>query len=313
MTKPEYAFFNGKIVPMADAKVSVMTHALHYGTGVFAGMRAYWNDDEQQLFIFRALDHFERFRQSAGLLRITVPHTEAELTEILSELLRLEDYHENVYIRPLTFKGEDIGVDQLADLRDEITIFAKPVIGYTENPVGKHVGYSAWRRVEDNAIPARGKVAGAYANSSLIKSAALYAGYDEALVLTEDGHLSEASTSNVFIVRKGVLITPSITSNVLEGIVRRSVIELARNELGLQVVEREVDRTEAYICDEMFLCGTGMQVQPVTQIEHRTIGSGSMGPITAQIRQLFFDVVRGYEPKYRHWLTPVYVPEPIAK
>lgn len=313
VSKPEYAFFDGKIVPMADAKVSVMTHALHYGTGVFAGMRAYWNDDEQQLFIFRALDHFERFRQSAGLLRITVPYSEVELTEILSQLLRTEDYHENVYIRPLTFKGENIGVDQLADLPDELTIFAKPSIGYYANPKGMHVGYSAWRRVEDNAIPARGKVAGAYANSSLIKSDAMYAGYDEALVLTENGHLSEASTSNVFIVRKGVLITPSITSNVLEGIVRRSIIEMARNTLGLEVVEREVDRTEAYICDEMFLCGTGMQVAPVTQVEHRTIGSGDMGPITTKIRELFFNVVRGYEPQYRHWLTPVYVPEPIGK
>jgi branched-chain amino acid aminotransferase len=314
VSHPKYAFFDGKIVPIADAKVSVMTHALHYGTGVFAGMRAYWNADEEQLFIFRARDHFERFRQSAGLLRITVPYSEAELTAILSELLRTEDYHQDTYIRPLAYKsGESIGVQGLSDQPDGVTLFAQPTTGYIENPPGLHVCFSAWRRVDDNAIPARGKIAGAYANSSLIKEDARLAGYDEALVLTNDGHISEASTSNVFLVRKGVLITPSVTSNGLEGIVRRSIIELARTTLGLEVVEREIDRTEAYIADEIFLCGTGMQVAAVTQIEHRTIGSGSIGSITAQIRKLFFNVVTGHESKYRHWLTPVYVPETIAK
>lgn len=314
MSHPEYAFFDGKIVPISEAKVSVMTHALHYGTGVFAGMRAYWNADEEQLFIFRARDHFERFRQSASLLRITIPYSEAELTSILSQLVRTEDYHQDIYIRPLAFKGgESIGVQGLSDQPDSVTIFAQPTTGYIENPPRLHLCFSAWRRVDDNAIPARGKIAGAYANSSLIKEDARLAGYDEALVLTNDGHISEASTSNVFMMRKGVLITPSITSNVLEGIVRRSIIEMARNTLGLEVVEREIDRTEAYICDEMFLCGTGMQVAPVTQIEHRTIGTGGIGSITSQIRKLFFNVVTGHEPQYRHWLTPVYLPEQIAK
>ena len=312
--KPEYAFFGGKIVPLADAKVSVMTHALHYGTGVFAGMRAYWNDDERQLFIFRAADHFERFRQSAGLIRINIPYSEAELTDILIELLRIEDYHENVYIRPLAYKSsESIGVGGLNDVDDAMTMFAQPTMGYVADPPGIHVGFSAWRRVEDNAIPARGKVTGAYANSSLIKSDAVLAGYDDALVLNEDGHVAEASTANVFIVRKGVAITPSITSNTLEGIVRRSLIELLRTELGIEVVERPVDRTECYLAEEIFLCGTGAQVTPVTQIDHRTVGTGKMGVITNQLRELFFQVVTGNAPRYRDWLTPVYVPEHVGK
>jgi len=310
--KPNYAFFGGKIVPIEEAKVSVMTHAFNYGTGVFAGLRAYWNDDEHQLFIFRAMDHFERFRQSASLIRIDVPYSEEELTDILVELLRIEDYHETCYIRPLAYKStEKIGV-KLHGLDDAVTMFALPFGRYVENEEGLHVAFSAWRRVDDNAIPARGKIVGAYANSALIKSDAVLAGYDEALVLNEDGHLSEASAANIFIVRKGVAITPPVHSNVLEGIVRRSLIALLRDELGVEVQERNIDRTECYIADEMFLCGTGVQVAAVTQIEHRPIGTGKMGAITNQLRNLFFDVVEGRVPKYRDWLTPVYVPEHIS-
>ncbi len=309
MTKPQYAFFGGKVVPIEQAKVSVMTHAFNYGTGVFAGMRAYWNDDERQLFIFRSHDHFERFRQSASLMRIDVPYSESELTDILIELLRIEDYHENVYIRPLAYKStEGIGV-KLHDVDDAMTMFAVPMGSYIHNEQGAHVGFSAWRRVEDNAIPARGKVVGAYANSALIKTDAVLAGYDEALVLNEDGHVSEASAANIFIVRKGVAITPPITSNVLEGIIRRTLMELLRSELGVEVVEREVDRTECYLAEEMFLCGTGVQIASVTKIEHRPVGTGEMGAITKQLRALFFDVMTGRVPKYRDWLTPVYVPE----
>ena len=310
-SKPEYAFFAGKIVPIGEAKVSVMTNSFNYGTGVFAGMRAYWNDDEHQLYIFRATDHFERFRQSAGLMRIDVAYSERELTDILIELLRIEDYHENVYMRPLAYKStEGIGVG-LMGLDDAVTIFAQPTIGYVANPPGFHLGFSAWRRVEDNAIPARGKVIGAYANSALIKTDAVLSGYDDALVLTEDGHVAEASSANVFIVRKGVAITPSITSNTLEGIVRRSVIELLRNELGIEVVERPVDRTECYLAEEIFLCGTGAQVTPVTKIDHRVVGTGEIGAITNPLRELFFQVVTGKAPRYRDWLTPVYVPEKV--
>ncbi|MFN8452380.1 MAG: aminotransferase class IV [Anaerolineae bacterium] len=232
MSKPNYAFFDGKIVPIEEAKVSVMTHAFNYGTGVFGGMRAYWNEDEQQLFIFRSHDHFERFRQSASLIRIDVLQNEAQLTDILTQLLRAEDYHENVYIRPLAYKAtEGIGV-KLHGLDDAVTMFAIPFGRYLKNEEGLHVGFSAWRRVDDNAIPARGKVVGSYANSALIKTDAVLAGYDEALVLNQDGHVSEASAANIFIVRKGVAITPPVTSNVLEGIIRRTLIELLRNELG---------------------------------------------------------------------------------
>ncbi len=309
MTAPQYAFFGGKIVPIDQAKVSVMTHSFNYGTGVFGGMRGYWNDDQRQLYVFRPHDHFERFRQSAGLLRITVPYSQDELTDILVELLRMEDYHDHCYIRPIAYKSsEGIGV-KLHGLDDSMTIFTTPAEGLIETEQGLHVGFSAWRRVDDNAIPARGKIVGAYANSSLIKTDAVLAGYDDALVLSQDGHLAEASSANVFILRKGVAITPPITANVLEGIVRRSVMTLLRDELGVEVVERTIDRTECYLADEMFLCGTGAQVTPVTHIEHRDIGTGEIGAITRQLRRLFFDVVSGRAPKYHDWLTSVYVTE----
>ncbi|MFQ3567160.1 MAG: branched-chain amino acid transaminase [Aggregatilineales bacterium] len=310
--RPTYAFFNGKIVPMAEAQVSVMTHAFNYGTGVFGGLRGYWNADEAQLFIFRPLDHFERFIQSANLLRIQVPYSSEELIDILTDLLRKENFRENCYIRPIAYKStEMIGV-RLHDVEDALTMFALPFGAYIPKEDGAHVCFSAWRRVDDNAIPARGKIIGAYANSALAKSDAILAGYDEALVLNQEGHVTEASAANIFIVRRGVVYTPPAQSDVLEGIVRRTAIQLMRDDLGLEVVERDIDRTEVYVADEVFLCGTGVQIAAVTRVEHRPIGTGRMGSLTRQLRDLFFDVVAGRVAKYHEWLTPVYMPETVG-
>ncbi len=306
--KTRYAFFEGRIVPIEEARVSIMTHAFNYGTGVFGGLRGYWNPDEAQLFVFRPQDHFRRFIQSASLLRIQVPYTVDELIAILNELLRMEGWRENCYIRPLAYKSTEIIGVRLHDLDDQVAIFSLPFGRYIENEEGAHVGFSAWRRVDDNAIPARGKIVGAYANSALIKTDAVLAGYDEAIVLNEDGHVSEMSAANLFIVRGGVAITPPVNANVLEGIVRRSLMQLLQDDLGVPVVERDVDRTELYLADEAFMCGTGVQVAAITRVEHRPLGDGRIGPITKRLRDLFFDVVSGRVPKYRHWLTPVYAP-----
>lgn len=308
--KPRFAYFNGAIVPIEQATVGVMTHALHYGTAVFGGLRAYWNDDEQQLFVFRPLDHFERFLQSSTLLRMELPFKKEGLTQTLLELLQQEGFRENCYIRPLAYKSTQMIGVRLHDVDDAFTMFALPFGQYVESEEGLHVCFSAWRRVDDNAIPARGKIAGAYANSSQAKSDAVLSGYDEAIVLTNDGHISEGSAANVIIVRRGQIITPSNSSDVLEGITLRSILELAREELGLEVVERSIDRTELYVADEAIMCGTGMQIAAITRVEHRNIGTGEMGEITRALRQLFFDVVYGRLPKYRHWLTPVYPTAP---
>lgn len=301
----QHAFFEGKIVPFGEARVSIATHGLNYGTAAFGGLRGYWNAEEEKLLLFRPFDHYRRLLHSARLLAMTFDHTPESLTRITIELLKADGWREDVYIRPLAYKADaGIGV-RLHDLRDEIAIFAVPFGAYGKNEDNAHVTISSWRRVDDNVIPARGKISGAYANSALIKTDAIRAGFDEALVLDHNGHISEGTAMNVFLVRDGVLITPPVWENILEGITRRTVIELARKELGLEVVERPVDRTEAFLCDELFLTGTAAQITVVTRVDHRPVGDGKMGPITARLRALFQDVVRGRHPNYRHWNVAV--------
>lgn len=307
MTLPHYAYFEGKIVPYAEAKVGVMTHALNYGTGAFGGVRGYWNAEEEQLFVFRPIDHFKRVLNSAKLLCAVFDYTPEDLRDIALEVLRREAYREDVYIRPLIYKADEtIGV-RLHDLRDEFALFSIPFTRYIENDEGAHVTVSSWRRVDDNAVPARGKITGSYVNSALIKTDAMRSGFDEAVVLTAEGHVSEGSAENVFMIRNGVLVTPPVTENILEGITRHTILTLAREELGLQVAERPIDRTEIYLCDELFLTGTAAQVTAVIRVDHRPVADGKMGPITAQLRELYDGVVRGKLSEYRPWNEPVYV------
>ncbi len=306
MTLPRFAYFKGKIVPYQEAKVGVMTHALNYGTGVFGGLRGYWNADEEQLFVFRPLDHYRRLLNSAKLMCMETDFTPERLRDITLELLRAEGYREDCYIRPLLFKADEIIGVRLHDLTDELTMFAVPFTRYVEKEEA-HVTISSWRRIDDNMIPARGKITGAYVNSALIKTDAVRAGFDEALVLTEEGHVSEGSAENIFMVRDGLLITPPVTENILEGITRRTILTLAREALGLEIVERPIDRTEVYLCDELFMTGTAAQVTAITRVDFRPVGTGKMGPITARLRALYDDVVRGKVAKYREWVEPVYV------
>jgi branched-chain amino acid aminotransferase len=306
MEFPKHAYFQGKIVPYSEARVGVLTHALNYGTAAFGGVRGYWNEDEEQLYLFRPFDHFQRLLNSARLLCMDFEHTPQSLIETTIDLLQTEGHRCDVYIRPLVYKADEIIGVKLHGLRDEISIVALPFERYVSNDTNAHVTFSSWRRVDDNMIPARGKISGAYANSAFIKTDAVRAGFDEALVLTQEGHISEGSAENIFMVRGETLITPGITENILEGITRRTVMELAQAELGLKVVERPIDRTEVYLCDEFFLTGTAAQVTAVTRVDHRAIGSGTMGPVVAQLRRLFDEVVRGRQAKYRRWNVPVY-------
>jgi branched-chain amino acid aminotransferase len=303
---PKYAFFRGQIVPIEEAKISIMTHAFNYGTGCFEGIRAYWNEQEGQLFVFRPQEHFERMHRSARILRIDLAYEPEELSKVIVELLRRESYREDTYIRPLAYKADEIVGVRLHDLTDEFAMFATPFGRYIENEEGAHVCISGWRRVDDNAVPARAKITGAYINSALCKTDAVLSGYDEALVLTERGHISEGSAENFFMVRHGSLITPPITSNILEGITRETIMTLAREEMGIRTIERSIDRSEIYVCDEAFLTGTGVQVAAITRVEHRPIGTGSIGPVVSRLREVYFDVVRGKNPAYRQWCTPVY-------
>jgi len=305
MDFPQYAFFMGKIVPFEDAKVSVATHAFNYGTAVFGGLRGYWNDEQKKMYVFRPLDHFRRLLNSAKMMCMEVPYTPESLTDITLELLKTEGWQRDIYIRPLIYKS-DLGIGvRLHDLNDALTIFSLPSQQYIKNDTKVHATVSSWRRVDDNVIPARGKVSGAYANSALTKTEAVRAGFDEALVLTQDGHVSEGSAMNVFMVRDGIVVTPPVTDNILEGITRRSIIELAQKELGLTVVERSIDRTELYIADELFMTGTAAQVIAITRVDFRQVGTGTMGPVTADLRTRYEDILRGRNPNYAKWTMTV--------
>ena len=303
---PKFAYFEGKFVPFTEAKVSIMTHAFNYGTGVFEGIRAYWNDPHAQLFVVRLRDHYRRLLQSTKVLRMQLSLDAEQMSDLTVELLRREGYREDVYIRPLAYKANEVIGVRLHNLTDEFAVFATPFGKYIEQQEGAKVCFSSWRRNDDNAIPPRGKVTGAYVNSALIKSEAMLNGFDEAIVLNADGHVSEGSAENFFIVRGGKLVTTPVTANILEGITRQAIIDLAKVELGLDTVERQIDRSEVYIADEAFFCGTGVEVTPIGSVDHIQLGNCGIGPITRKIMDLYQKLVHGDEPKYRHWLTPVY-------
>jgi branched-chain amino acid aminotransferase len=308
---PKYAYFEGKVVPFAQANISIMNQTFNYGTGIFGGLRGFWNEDEQQLFVFRPLDHFERFLGSARVLTFDLDYTPEKLTRILVDLLRREAWQTNIYIRPLAYITSNVIGVKLHDLDYGVCMFSIPFGSYLRDEEGSHVTFSSWRRVDDNSIPARGKITGAYANSALIKTDAAKAGFDEALVLNQDGHISEGSAANFFMVRKGIAYTPPLHSNILEGITRRTVIQLLQEDMGVQVVERDIDRTEVYLADEAFFCGTGVQVSAITMVDYRPVGSGKLGPVAAELRDLYFKTVSGRIEKYRHWLAPVYEHIPV--
>jgi branched-chain amino acid aminotransferase len=272
---------------------------------VFEGIRAFWDEAGQELFAMRPLEHYERWKQNCGILRIDVPPSPAELCEITVELMRKNAFRTDAYIRPLAYKSaERIGV--CPDDEDAFTLVALPYGDYLHSDRGLHAGVSPWRRIEDNAIPARAKICGAYVNSGLATDEARRGGFDEAILLNESGHVAEGATCNIFMVRKGRLITPPVTENVLEGITRDSVMELARRELGLEVVERAIDRSELYVCEELFFTGTAVGIAPVVRVDHRPVRDGAIGAVARRMQQVYFDATRGHLPDYRKWLLPVY-------
>ena len=305
MDLSKHAFFEGKIVPLADAKINIATHGFLYGTTVFSGMRAYWNEEKKRLFVFRPFDHYHRLLNSARMMAMSIPYNEEGLIQLTLDLLRTDNWQQDIYLRPTIYKADmGIGV-RLHDLKDEFSMFVTAFDKYVKNDANAHLTFSSWRRIDDNVIPARGKISGAYANSALIKTDANRAGFDEAIVLDSNGHVSEGSAMNIFMMRDGALITPPSTDNILEGITRRCVIELAKNELGLQVVERSIDRTEIFIAEELFMTGTAAQIVAATQVDYRPVGNGQMGPVTAKLRELFDNVVRAKVDKYLDWNVEV--------
>lgn len=298
-------FFEGKYIPAEEAKISVATHAFLYGTSVFEGIRAYWNNQTKKVYIFRPLEHFQRLHNSAKILRMELKYSPEEMVNITRELLKKSNPSEDVYIRPIAYKaGLRIGPSLLHN-PTEFCVFCVPMGDYIDTTKGISVSVSNWRRVDDNAMPARAKIAGSYVNTALAKTDALLSNFADTIVLADNGHVSEGSAMNLFIVRNGKLITSCITDNILEGITRDTITQLAVEELGLEVEQRQIDRTELYISDEMFFCGTGAQVSPITSVDHYSIGNGQIGPITNKLKDLYFKVVRSEEEKYSKWCVEV--------
>lgn len=299
-------YLNGEFLPLAEAKVGIMTHAFMYGTAVFEGIRAYWNADQGQLHALKLREHFQRLGDSCRVLFMEPPAPVDDLVALTVDLLRRNGFHEDTYVRPSVYKStQAIGV-RLHDLDQGFYILTVPMGDYIDTAHGIRTRTSSWRRTTDQAIPARAKIVGAYVNSAFAKTEAQLDGADEAIVLTLDGHVSEGSAENLFMVRNGALLTPPVSDDILEGITRSAVVELARNELGLTVQERQIDRTELYVADEVFLCGTGAQISPVVDVDHHRIGNGEIGPVTGRLKDAYFDAVRGRLTAYAHWLTPVY-------
>ncbi|HYH93589.1 MAG TPA: branched-chain amino acid transaminase [Candidatus Saccharimonadales bacterium] len=297
-------YFEGAFVPMRDAKVSIMTHAFMYGTATFEGIRAYWNEEQGTLYGLKLREHVERLRQSCRILLMEPVPSVDELTGLIVETVRRNGFRQDAYIRPSFYKStRAIGV-RLHDLDHELYIVALPFGNYIDTDKGVRLMTSSWRRNADEALPARGKIVGGYVNMAFQKSEAELNGFDEAVVLNAGGHVNESSAANIFVVRDGVAITPPVSDDLLEGVTRRALMELMADE-GIATLERSLNRSELYVADEIFVCGTGVQISPVIEVDHRPVGSGAVGPIARLVRDRYFDAVRGRLPEYAHWLTPI--------
>ncbi len=302
----EYIFFEGEFVPEDKAKISIKTNSFHYGTAVFEGIRAYWNDREGQLYLLFAKEHYERLLTNAKALFMELGYSVEELVNITVELLRKCEIKEDVYIRPIVYFKDLALTPKLIGYTPEIAIYTYKFGRYLDTSKGIRVKISSWRRNDDNSIPSRWKVAGAYVNSALAKTEALMAGYDEAIMLSRHGYIAEGSGENIFMVKGQKVVTPSLSDDILEGITRNAVKVLLKNELVAEVEERSILRSELYTADEIFLTGTAAEITPVVEVDNRKIGSGNIGDITRELQKIYFNAVRGNIARYKHWLTPVY-------
>lgn len=303
---PLLCYFEGKVIPLSEAKVGILTHAFSYGTGCFEGIRAYYNEEQDQLYGFRMREHYARLHLSSRILMMDLNLSPDELVEITNDLLRRSGIRQDAYIRPMVYKADEIIGVRLHNLHTELYVTVQPFGNYIDIDRGLKVGVSSWKRIDDNMIPARAKITGAYVNSAFAKSEANMNGFDEAIMLDGNGHVSEGSAENLFMVRDGVAYTPPVTENILEGITRLTIMTLLRDELRIPVVERVIDRTELYVCDELILCGTGAQIAPVGSVDHRPVGNGGVGQVGRALQDLYFDVVRANVPKYKGWCSPIY-------
>ncbi|MBE7412812.1 MAG: branched-chain amino acid transaminase [Leptospiraceae bacterium] len=299
------AYFQGKIVPSDEAKISIQTHALQYGTTVFGGIRGYYDSESDNVFIFRIKDHFQRIFNSIKIMQLQFSSTVDELMKITLRLVKESGYKENIYIRPFVYTSALQLSPRFHDVKADLAIYILQLNDYLDTKNGLKTMVSSWRRIDDNTIPTLSKASGGYVNSALAKSEAVQSGCDEAIFLDNRGFVSEGSAENIFIVRENTLITPPITSSILEGITRRSILEIAKDlEIPFQI--RDITRSELYIADEVFFSGTGVQLAWIKEIDKRAIGNGSIGKITEKLQKFYFAILTNKNQNYKKWLTPVY-------
>ncbi len=301
----EYVYFEGKIVPEDKAKISIKTNSFHYGTAIFEGIRAYYDKETDRMWGLFFKEHYERLFQNMKVLNMEIEETIDDLIEITKELIKRNNIKSDIYIRPIVYFSDLKISPKLIGYTPKIAIYTYPLGDYIDINEGIKAIVSSWTRLNDNMIPPRLKVAGAYVNSAFSKTEAILAGADEAIVLNKNGYVSEGSAENIFIVRNRKLITPPVSDDILEGITRNAIITISK-DLGYPVEERHIARTELYVADEVFFCGTGAQVSPVVEIDNRKVGDGKPGKITKEIQKVYFDAVRGKIGKYKHWVIPIY-------
>jgi branched-chain amino acid aminotransferase len=302
----QMAYFEGKFIPIEEANLNVMTHAFNYGSAVFEGIRGNWNSAHEELYLFKVREHTERLVQSARILRMNGTYDADEISEVVVELARRCEYKEDMYIRPMVYKsGLDIG-PAIHSVEDKLLIYVRPLGDYLDPNAGATVMTSSWRRVDDTSIPARAKVSGLYVNNGLATSEARQNGMTEAIMLNQDGHVSEGAGENLVMIRNGVLISPPQSDNILEGITLDTALFLATEKLNLPVERRTIDRSELYIADELFMTGTAAHVTPVTEVDRVSVGDGQPGVISRELQKLFFDAITGELAEYEDWLIPIY-------
>ena len=302
---PGIAFHKGEFMPLEQASIGIMTHALHYGTSIFEGIRGNWNEEDEKLYLFRLEEHYERLLAGCKIMRINLPYSVGELCNITTDMVQRSGYRQDIYVRPLAYKSEErVATLFLGHLEDGFSVFAIPFGAYLDLEAAARCCTSSWRRTQDSVIPPSIKIGGLYVNSILARTEAITNGFDEAILLNDRGQVSEGSGENLFLLKNGKLSTPSISDSVLPGITRNTIVELAQNELGIEVVERSITRSELYLADEIFLTGTAAHLTAVGSIDNIDVGNGTIGPATRQLQDMYFDVVRGKNPKYLHWCTP---------
>ena len=302
---PGIAFHKGEFMPLEQASIGIMTHALHYGTSIFEGIRGNWNEEDEKLYLFRLEEHYERLLAGCKIMRINLPYSAGELCDITTDMVQRSGYRQDIYVRPIAYKSEErVATLFLGHLEDGFSVFAIPFGAYLDLEAAARCCTSSWRRTQDSVIPPSIKIGGLYVNSILARTEAITNGFDEAILLNDRGQVSEGSGENLFLLKNGKLSTPSISDSVLPGITRDTIVELAQNELGIEVVERSITRSELYLADEIFLTGTAAHLTAVGSIDNIDVGNGTMGPATRQLQDMYFDVVRGKNPKYLHWCTP---------